>query len=150
MKRNEKTKRNRKIYESRIQGQSYRKIAEVNGISICRVRQIIDAEERKSGRQSKGGKLTKERSMAELRVDTEEIKKHIDKRIQELKKEFITKAAVDRMIDEIEAVKAVMNEEIREHDRKDLINFVNGINQCLVIIEKYRNEETENGANEYI
>ena len=88
--------------------------------------------------------------MAELRVDTEEIKKHIDKRIQELKKEFITKAAVDRMIDEIEDVKAVMNEEIREHDRKDLINFVNGINQCLVIIEKYRNEETENGANEHI
>lgn len=88
--------------------------------------------------------------MAELRVDNEEIKKHIDKRIQELKKEFVTMAAVDRMINEIEAVKAVMNEEIREHDRKDLINFVNGINQCLVIIEKYRNEETENGANEHI
>lgn len=53
MKRNEKTKRNRKIYESRIQGQSYRKIAEVNGISICRVRQIIDAEERKAADRAK-------------------------------------------------------------------------------------------------
>ena len=81
---------------------------------------------------------------------TKRNRKIYESRIQELKKEFITKAAVDRMIDEIEAVKAVMNEEIREHDRKDLINFVNGINQCLVIIEKYRNEETENGANEHI
>ena len=81
---------------------------------------------------------------------TKRNRKIYESRIQELKKEFITKAAVDRMIDEIEAVKAVMNEEIREHDRKDLINFFNGINQCLVIIEKYRNEETENGANEHI
>ena len=38
---------------------------------------------------------------------------------------------------EIEQVKAIMNEEIIEHDRKDLINFVNGLNQCLCIIDKH-------------
>ena len=38
---------------------------------------------------------------------------------------------------EIEQVKAIMNEEIIEHNRKDLINFVNGINQCLCIIDKH-------------
>lgn len=85
-----------------------------------------------------------------IKVDIEEVKNYVEKRIQELKKEFITKAAVDKMIEEIEDVKAVINQEIEENDRKDLINFVNGINQCLVIIEKYRNEETENGANEHI
>ena len=90
--------------------------------------------------------------MAEIiaKIDYEDIKEHIEKRIQELKKEFITRAAVDRMVEEIERLKASMNEEITEHDRKDLIDFVNGINACLVIIEKYRNEESENGANEHI
>ena len=53
MKRNEKTKRNRKIYENRIQGQPYRIIAEAHGLSICRVRQIIDAEERKAADRAK-------------------------------------------------------------------------------------------------
>ena len=38
---------------------------------------------------------------------------------------------------EIEQVKAIVNEEIIEHDRKDLIFFVNGINQCLCIIDKH-------------
>lgn len=84
------------------------------------------------------------------KIDYEDIKEHIEKRIQELKKEFITKAAVDRMVEEIERLKASMNEEITEHDRKDLIDFVNGINACLVIIEKYRNEESKNGADEHI
>lgn len=90
--------------------------------------------------------------MAEIiaKIDYEDIKEHIEKRIQELKKEFITRAAVDRMVEEIERLKASMNEEITEHDRKDLIDFVNGINACLVIIEKYRNEESKNGADEHI
>lgn len=47
MKRNEKTERNRNIYINRIEGMSYRKIAENNGISIIRVRQIIEAEKKK-------------------------------------------------------------------------------------------------------
>lgn len=87
--------------------------------------------------------------MAEIiaKIIYEDIKEHIEEQIRELKKEFITRAAVDRMVEEIERLKASMNEEIAAHDRKDLIDFVNGINACLVIIEKYRNEESENGAN---
>ena len=83
--------------------------------------------------------------MAELKVTINygDVKEHIDKRIQELKKEFVTRAAVDRMVEEIKSVKAVTNEEIIEHDRKDLIEFVNGINQCLMIIDKYTNAESE-------
>lgn len=84
------------------------------------------------------------------KIKIEDVKPYIEEKIQELKKEFVPRAAVDKMVEEIESVKAVMNQEIIEHDRKDLINFINGINQCLVIIEKYRNEESENGANEHI
>ena len=43
---------------------------------------------------------------------------------------------------EIEQVKSIMNEEIINHDRKDLINFVNGLNQSLAIIDKYKAENT--------
>lgn len=84
------------------------------------------------------------------KIKLEDIKPYIEEKIQELKKEFVPRAAVDKMVEEIESVKAVMEEEIAEHGRKDLINFINGINQCLVIIEKYRNEESQNGANEHI
>jgi len=49
---------------------------------------------------------------------------------------------LDKIRAEIEKVKAIMNEEIINHDRKDLINFVNGLNQSLVIIDKYRKEQT--------
>lgn len=44
---------------------------------------------------------------------------------------------------EIEQVKAIMNEEIENHDRKDIINFVNGLNQCLCIIDKHISGEGE-------
>ena len=54
MKRNEKTERNRHIYINRIEGMSYRKIAENNGISIIRVRQIIEAEKKKLQEESNG------------------------------------------------------------------------------------------------
>jgi Mor family transcriptional regulator len=47
MKRNIKAERNNHIYQSRVDGMSYRKIAEAHGISIIRVRQIIEAESRK-------------------------------------------------------------------------------------------------------
>lgn len=42
--RNRKTMRNREIYDLRKAGVTYRQIAEKFDISICRVRQIIDAE----------------------------------------------------------------------------------------------------------
>lgn len=48
MKRNEKTRRNRLIYKMRSSGMTYREIAKMFGISICRVRQIITAEEKKA------------------------------------------------------------------------------------------------------
>lgn len=90
--------------------------------------------------------------MAEIKatIKLEDVQEYIEKRIKELKKEFITKAAVDKMVEEIESVKAATDKMIIEEDRKDLINFVNGINQCLVIIDKYRNEESENAADEHI
>ncbi len=55
MKRNEKTERNRHIYKCRVNGVTYRKIAEVHGISICRVRQIIEAETRKQTKAESEG-----------------------------------------------------------------------------------------------
>ena len=48
--------------------------------------------------------------------------------------------ALDKIRAEIEQVKSIMNEEIINHDRKDLINFVNGLNQSLTIIDKYKTE----------
>lgn len=44
-KRNRKTKRNQEIYALRKEGAHYRQIAERYGISITRVRQIIEAQE---------------------------------------------------------------------------------------------------------
>lgn len=44
-KRNRKTKRNKEIYALRQSGAYYRQIAERYGLSIIRVRQIIEAEE---------------------------------------------------------------------------------------------------------
>lgn len=34
-------------------------------------------------------------------------------------------------------------EEIINHNRKDLINFINGLNQSLLIIDKYKEGEEE-------
>lgn len=45
VKRNRKTKRNQNIYALRRIGITYRNIAEHYGLSIIRVRQIIEAEE---------------------------------------------------------------------------------------------------------
>lgn len=39
------------------------------------------------------------------------------------------KAIEEVTIKAIEEVRKIMNEEIKENDRKDLINFVNGLNQ---------------------
>lgn len=49
--------------------------------------------------------------------------------------------AVEEIKAEIENVKSVMNEEIINHDRKDLINFVNGLNQCMCIIDSHISEK---------
>ena len=45
VKRNRKTRRNKNIYALRRIGISYRVIAEYHGLSIIRVRQIIEAQE---------------------------------------------------------------------------------------------------------
>lgn len=47
MKRNEKTERNRRIYEKRQPGKYYRQIAEEEGLSIIRIRQIIEVQKQK-------------------------------------------------------------------------------------------------------
>ena len=52
-------------------------------------------------------------------------------------------SVLDKIKDEIEQVKSIMNEEIIDHNRKDLINFVNGLNQSLVIIYKYKESEVK-------
>ena len=49
-----------------------------------------------------------------------------------------TSIILDKIRAEIEQVKSIMNEEIINHDRKDLINFINGLNQSLMIIDKYK------------
>ena len=53
---------------------------------------------------------------------------------------------LEKIREEIEQVKAVMNEEIIDHDRKDLINFVNGLNQSLSIIDKYKKPKCNVGT----
>ena len=45
VKRNRKTKRNKNIYALRRMGITYRNIAQYYGLSIIRVRQIIEAQE---------------------------------------------------------------------------------------------------------
>lgn len=50
---------------------------------------------------------------------------------------------LDKIRAEIEQVRTIMDEEIINHDRKDLINFVNGLNQSLMIIDKYKTESEE-------
>lgn len=64
---------------------------------------------------------------------------HIRKKDYErLCKALDNEGVLDKIKAEIEQVKAVMNEEIVDHNRKDLINFVNGLNQSLNIIDKYK------------
>jgi len=65
------------------------------------------------------------------------ISEALDIAIEALEQEPI----LDKIRTEIEQVKSIMNEEIINNNRKDLINFVNGLNQSLVIIDKYRESE---------
>ena len=55
---------------------------------------------------------------------------------------------LDKIIAETEKVKSVMNEEIINHDRKDLINIVNGLNLSLAIIDNYKAEREVNADDE--
>ena len=53
---------------------------------------------------------------------------------------YIKCEVLDRIRAEIETVKSIMNDEIINHNRKDLINFVNSLNQSLMVIDKYKAE----------
>lgn len=50
---------------------------------------------------------------------------------------------IDKIMEEIEQVKSIMNEEIINNNRKELINFINGLNQSLVIVERYKAESED-------
>ena len=52
-------------------------------------------------------------------------------------------SVLDKIRAEIEQIKSIMNEEIINNNRKDLINFVNGLNQSLVIVDKYKSESED-------
>ena len=71
--------------------------------------------------------------------------KQISEWLKELKRLKEQEPILDKIRAEIEQVKSIMNEEIINHDRKDLINFVNGLNQSLVIINKYKAESEDKG-----
>ena len=47
----------------------------------------------------------------------------------------------DYAIRDIEELKDSINEVIKTQNRKELIEFINGINACLCIIYKYRKEK---------
>ena len=66
-----------------------------------------------------------------------------DRELERLCKALDNEDVLDKIRAEIEQVKSIMNEEIINHDRKDLINFVNGLNQSLVIINKYTAESED-------
>lgn len=53
---------------------------------------------------------------------------------------YIKCEVLDKIRTEIETVKSIMNDEIINHNRKDLINFVNGLDQSLMVIDKYKSE----------
>ena len=53
--RNRKTERNKEIYELRKAGTYYHTIAEQFGISVIRVRQIIEAERAKEAADDQSG-----------------------------------------------------------------------------------------------
>ena len=64
-------------------------------------------------------------------------------RLEELSPVYLKtdSSALGEIKAEIEQIKSVMNEEIINNDRKDLINFVNGLNQCMCIIDSHISEK---------
>ena len=71
------------------------------------------------------------------RVCDDELSEALDMAIKALEQESV----LDKIKAEIEQVKSIMNDEIINHNRKDLINFINGLNQSLMIIDKYKESE---------
>ena len=72
--------------------------------------------------------------------------KQLAKWLRDYKKLLEREPTLDKIIAEIEQVKSIMNEEIINNNRKDLINFVNGLNQSLVIVDRYKAEsEVQDG-----
>ncbi len=63
--------------------------------------------------------------------------------LRDYKRLLEREAVLDKIRAEIEQIKSIMNEEIINNNRKDLINFVNGLNQSLVIVDKYKAESEE-------
>ena len=71
---------------------------------------------------------------------------HRDRTVQDFAdkcRECGREKVLDKIMEEIEQVKSIMNEEIINNNRKDLINFVNGLNQSFVIVEKYKAESED-------
>lgn len=69
--------------------------------------------------------------------------KQLAKWLRDYKRLLEREPTFDKIIAEIEQIKSIMNEEIINNNRKDLINFVNGLNQSLVIVDKYKAEREE-------
>ena len=69
--------------------------------------------------------------------------KQLAKWLRDYKRLLEREAVLDKIRAEIEQIKSIMNEEIINNNRKDLINFVNGLNQSLVIVDKYKSESEE-------
>lgn len=63
--------------------------------------------------------------------------------LRDYKRLLEREAVLDKIRAEIEQIKSIMNEEIINNNRKDLINFVNGLNQSLVIVDQYKSEREE-------
>jgi hypothetical protein len=75
----------------------------------------------------------------QLEVFGGEHREFIEMAIKAIEQESV----LDKIMEEIEQVKSIMNEEIINNNRKDLINFVNGLNQSLIIVERYKAESEE-------
>ena len=77
--------------------------------------------------------------MLEPQYDNDRVEEAVDMAIKALEQEPI----LDKIRAEIKRVMSIMDDEIKNHDRKDLINFVNGLNQSLTIIDKYKAESED-------
>ena len=77
--------------------------------------------------------------MLEPQYDNDRVEEAVDMAIKALEQEPI----LDKIRAEIKRVMSIMDDEIKNHDRKDLINFVNGLNQSLMIIDKYKAESED-------
>lgn len=75
-----------------------------------------------------------------LAIDNDDASRHHNEILEFTIKTLEQEPILDKIRAEIEQVKSIMNAEIINHNRKDLVNFVNGLNQSLAIIDKYKAE----------